>query len=360
MKSVRLGWRLVLGSKTHAHISLSNGPTPGQSHGKSAGTRATNRAHLPPWSKAGKRAFPVGGTRMGKGRTQGFTLIELLVVIAILAVLMAILLPSLGLVREKARMAICGSNQRQLLVGLTLYASDNDDKLPPSTMKLARAGVTRANYHHPMELNFHYTNRSGPVSDVQDPDYHYTGKYLAEYLPQVDVYNCPAAPIQPDSPWPPPGSSQPPVSTYGELYRSGVWAPLHSTYMLLWNYQGYDPEISPQAFQGSGYISFAGPKKASSSVKLVVQDALMFKTDANVLFPGADLSNKWYCSHRLRNSVRGKDSPFYQETPSVRAQIPQVWLNAGYLDGHVSRFNSQDGYRVGANAHDAVLTRAFR
>jgi len=287
-------------------------------------------------------------------------LIELLVVIAILAILMAILLPSLSLVREKARMTLCGSNQRQLLVGLALYAADNDDKLPPSTLKLARSNVTQANYHHPIELNYHYSNQAGPVTNVQDPDYHYTGKYLGRYLPEVEVYNCPVAPIQPDSPWPPPGSSSAPVGTYGELYQTGAWAPLHSTYMLLWNYQGYDPAISPKAFSGSGYLSWAGPKKASSSVKLVVQDALMFKTDANVLFPGADLSNKWYCSHRLRNSVRGKDSVFYKETPSVRAEVPEVWLNAGYLDGHVSRFHSRDSYRVGANAHDAILTRVFR
>jgi len=292
--------------------------------------------------------------------TRGFTLIELLVVIAILALLMAILLPSLNLVREKARMAICGSNQRQLVVGLTLYAADNDDKLPPCTDKLAATSATRANYHHPMELNFHYTNKWGPVSNVQDPDYQYTGKCLGKYLPEVEVYNCPVAPIQPDSPWPPPGSSYPPVSTYGDLYKTGTWAPLHSTYILLWNYQGYNPEVSPRAFKGNGYTSFAGPQRASSSVKLVVQDALMFKTDASMLFPDTDLSNKWYSSHRMRNSARGKDSPFYKETPSVRAQIPEVWLNAGYLDGHVSRFNSQDSYRVGANAHDAVLTRAFR
>ena len=33
---------------------------------------------------------------------------------------------------------------------------------------------------------------------------------------------------------------------------------------------------------------------------------------------------------------------------------------AGYLDGHVSRFNSRDAYRVGANAHDAMITKVFR
>ena len=59
---------------------------------------------------------------------RGFTLIELLVVIAVIAVLMGILLPSLRLAREKVRIVVCGNNQRQLLVGLASYATDNDDK----------------------------------------------------------------------------------------------------------------------------------------------------------------------------------------------------------------------------------------
>jgi len=63
------------------------------------------------------------------GRVErGFTLIELLVVIAVIAILMGILLPSLRLAREKVRIVVCGNNQRQLLIGLASYATDNDDK----------------------------------------------------------------------------------------------------------------------------------------------------------------------------------------------------------------------------------------
>ncbi|MEO0477197.1 MAG: prepilin-type N-terminal cleavage/methylation domain-containing protein [Planctomycetota bacterium] len=59
-----------------------------------------------------------------------FTLIELLVVISIIALLIAILLPVLGSVRESAKLAACASNQRQLGIAVTSFASDNRDRLP--------------------------------------------------------------------------------------------------------------------------------------------------------------------------------------------------------------------------------------
>jgi prepilin-type processing-associated H-X9-DG protein len=54
-----------------------------------------------------------------------FTLIELLVVISITALLIALLVPSLQNSRQQANAALCGSNIKQLILGLTMYETEN-------------------------------------------------------------------------------------------------------------------------------------------------------------------------------------------------------------------------------------------
>jgi prepilin-type N-terminal cleavage/methylation domain-containing protein/prepilin-type processing-associated H-X9-DG protein len=63
---------------------------------------------------------------------RGFTLIELLVVVAIIAVLVAILLPSLATAREQARKVSCASNLRQLGVGHQFYSDAYNDYIVPT------------------------------------------------------------------------------------------------------------------------------------------------------------------------------------------------------------------------------------
>ncbi|MBN1360462.1 MAG: type II secretion system protein [Sedimentisphaerales bacterium] len=62
-------------------------------------------------------------------RSKAFTLIELLVVIAIIAVLMAILMPSLQLAKDHAVRIQCISNLRTLSLAWLMYKDANDDKL---------------------------------------------------------------------------------------------------------------------------------------------------------------------------------------------------------------------------------------
>lgn len=63
-------------------------------------------------------------------KKRAFTLIELLVVIAVIAVLMGILMPVMRTVREQARQKTCASQIRQQVFAFTMWANENDGKLP--------------------------------------------------------------------------------------------------------------------------------------------------------------------------------------------------------------------------------------
>jgi prepilin-type N-terminal cleavage/methylation domain-containing protein/prepilin-type processing-associated H-X9-DG protein len=71
---------------------------------------------------------------------RGFTLIELLVVIAIIAILAALLLPSLGQAKDKAKTLNCISNLKQLQTCFHLYAVDHEDALPPNNSIMGLGG----------------------------------------------------------------------------------------------------------------------------------------------------------------------------------------------------------------------------
>ncbi len=63
-------------------------------------------------------------------RRVGFTLIEVLVVVAILALLVAILLPSLAKAREGARTTVCGTQLKEYGNAILMYNHDQRDRMP--------------------------------------------------------------------------------------------------------------------------------------------------------------------------------------------------------------------------------------
>lgn len=63
-------------------------------------------------------------------RNSGFSLIEIIIAGLIVLALMGILLPVLWQARDKSRTTTCASNLRQLYQAFSLYAQDNDGRLP--------------------------------------------------------------------------------------------------------------------------------------------------------------------------------------------------------------------------------------
>ena len=67
---------------------------------------------------------------MKNNQKHAFTLIEMLTVIAIIAVLVALLLPTLSRAKANARRTACLGNLKQIGLGVLIYCDDSDDKTP--------------------------------------------------------------------------------------------------------------------------------------------------------------------------------------------------------------------------------------
>ena len=79
-------------------------------------------------------------SRNSAAYSKAFTLIELLTVIVIVLILMALLLPALGRAKYTAKNVICINNQKQMVIGATNYATDNDMWYPGDTGRVDVSG----------------------------------------------------------------------------------------------------------------------------------------------------------------------------------------------------------------------------
>ncbi len=280
-------------------------------------------------------------------KKRAFTLIELLVVIAVIALLLAIIAPALSLAKQKVKMLMCASNQRNVVHGLSAYAAENNSKLPPTPYHTPGVGY----YRQPSLLNS-YGNSIGLSGN---PTWAFVGRFLSDYLPDVEVFNCTLAPIDADSPWPPETSPRPAWGKYGEFYLNGGYAPLPCTSMLLWNYQGYNHEDS--TLVDTSLAHFEGPKVVGSSNGLVIQDSFYYLTTlGSWIWPAP--RGTWRLSHPFKGSSRA--IPQYNLIDPDKTVFPDVWLNAGYLDGHVEKFHSTETKHVENHGWEAWLTRKYK
>lgn len=119
-------------------------------------------------------------------KRKGFTLIELLVVISIVSILIAILLPALAKAREAAMSAKCLNNQRQMMLGFSMYLNDFDEYYPPHYKRLYGYDGKADAYYPWYGKAFvgPYFNNTNPCS---------TGWSPAQQLPSNEVPWCPKA-----------------------------------------------------------------------------------------------------------------------------------------------------------------------
>lgn len=135
-------------------------------------------------------------------KRSAFTLIELLVVVAIIALLIAILLPSLGRAREQTKQTKCLANMRSWGQGVAAYVAEERDYLPgplhPAIYRwqglsalmnnpIQSMGLTQAQYQQSRFLSFKLRRQFGSSDG--------SSKSVAD-----DIGTCPTlASINPDS-----------------------------------------------------------------------------------------------------------------------------------------------------------------
>lgn len=184
-------------------------------------------------------------------------MLDVLTSMAVIMVLIALLLPSLSTVRESARRVVCGSNVRQIGLGLAMYADDYQGFLPPSR------------FASPSQNAIHRSTLLRAIAPaVATGQSYWDGVgilYEADYLAAPGVFYCPSH--HGDHPFP--------------------------RYAPLWGASGVEIVSNYQFRVGdSAYLD------GSDTDKALISDALRTRSDFNHTvgcnFLRRDLSTTWY------------------------------------------------------------------
>lgn len=124
-------------------------------------------------------------------RRPGFTLIEVLVVVAIIALLIAILLPSLAAAREQSRRAICSTRLHNIGLANQIYANENKGKILECHSRRKSGGGRKWTQ---IAISARQASRSNPLAS--DPPWYFVDwrAQFKKYKLDKETLECPNRP----------------------------------------------------------------------------------------------------------------------------------------------------------------------
>ena len=244
-------------------------------------------------------------------RRSGLTLIELLVVIATIALLMAVLVPSLQNSRQRAKTVLCSSNIKQLVLGLMMYETENES------------------FPHAFDNTPMAPPPGGYTGYIQ---YDRTGWWWFNYITDYSKKNkgkktvllCPSRHI-----------------TNLKLKNN----------ILCANY-GINQSICKSSIGKESHAEFIGTPLRSGHISRAAETLLILDSGYSMItwwhatdVPPVSLGNTIIEDTAYIPGLRiNKERDLWpgQEQDAINGRHPNKMVNVGYVDGHISRTKADD------------------
>jgi prepilin-type N-terminal cleavage/methylation domain-containing protein/prepilin-type processing-associated H-X9-DG protein len=241
-------------------------------------------------------------------RPKGFTLIELLVVISIIAVLLAILIPSLSRAREKVKETSCKSNLKNVGLAVLMYLDANERRLP-------NTGSANGFLWYDSAGNVYRPNNVTGDS--------YWGVWYYDYLKDTKIFGCPSLQRVPEG--------------------------------LIYNYNGQDPA---KVIQHAAYgLNHHSRNRGRNTNTIYRQDEFIFCTDHAEPRPECGTDDSFHnndtpgAMNLTSYREGGSRSRTYRQIFRHNIRYADAYKTGGranilWLDGHVSALEETTGDNV--------------
>jgi prepilin-type N-terminal cleavage/methylation domain-containing protein/prepilin-type processing-associated H-X9-DG protein len=257
------------------------------------------------------------------GPRRGFTLIELMVVVGIIAVLIALLLPTLIAARKNAQTIQCASNLRQLTLALINYSVEWKGAFPPNNMEIEQYWFNEATMGRYIKSTIPMADNTiaGGIlvcpGDLEGSIRSYSMNFFASGSSSSVTQAIMAGPNSP-----------------GKLFRAG--APGGSNLMLAmesfsaWEAPGHEPPKEPPGpvTQAAGWAcnAIVGFYQGTAGER--------FGAGGGSPFAGGRFGDETVCQIAY----------FHHRNQRTNRLITDAYgrVNIGFVDGHVTTFSHDD------------------